>query len=199
MRKITLLITLAIFSIQSFAQDIYGGEITWECIKSGPDIGKYQFSMALYYDCSSGTPLAASQMMSIENSSFPAVSLTRMSDVDISVPCYDPVAKVSCANSSPEAVSKALYQSSPTTLSGTPPTSGWVFTWTDCCRPATDNLTTGQGYTLRSVMYPYNGQNANPCYDDSPRFLEYPLTSVCDDYQMNFNQHAVDPDLDEAY
>ena len=51
MKKILILL-LAICSFSQLkATHLMGGEITWECIKSGPDIGKYIFKLKLYRDC----------------------------------------------------------------------------------------------------------------------------------------------------
>ena len=57
MKKILVLL-LAIFSVfQMKATHLMGGEITWECIKVGPDAGKYIFKLKLYRDCD-GTTLS---------------------------------------------------------------------------------------------------------------------------------------------
>ena len=45
MKKFLLFIGLLLFSINSFSSHLMGGEITWKCLKSGPDIGKYVFTM----------------------------------------------------------------------------------------------------------------------------------------------------------
>ena len=50
--------------------------------------------------------------------------------------------------------------------------------------------------TLRAWMYPYNGQNTNPCYDSSPLFVESPNTIICTGYDFTYNHNAQDPELD---
>ena len=52
MKKPILLLLLCIISFtQSRASHLEGGEITWECIKSGPTQGMYIFTMKVYRDC----------------------------------------------------------------------------------------------------------------------------------------------------
>jgi len=51
-------------------------------------------------------------------------------------------------------------------------------------------------------MFPYsiNGvpQNANPCYDSSPRFLEPPKSVICSGYEYTYSHNAFDDDLDSV-
>ena len=48
-----------------------GGEITWECIKAGPDVGKYIFQMKVYRDCNGITFSQTSQTLDAHN--YPAL------------------------------------------------------------------------------------------------------------------------------
>jgi len=66
-------------------------------------------------------------------------------------------------------------------INGVPPAGGWIFSHTRCCRnPCTSVLNAGVlSWFLRAVMYPYQGQNAFPCYDNSPEFAEVPSTVNC--------------------
>ena len=45
-------------------------------------------------------------------------------------------------------------------------------------------------------MYSYNGQNANPCFDNSPAFAEKPSTVICTGYDFTYNHNAYDRELD---
>ena len=45
MKRLVFSFVLLMFSFNSFSSHLMGGEITWKCIKSGPDIGKYIFTM----------------------------------------------------------------------------------------------------------------------------------------------------------
>ena len=44
-KGLSILLMLFVFSNNSNATHLMGGEITWECVKSGPDIGKYIFTV----------------------------------------------------------------------------------------------------------------------------------------------------------
>ena len=57
MKKFLLFIISLIFSFNTNASHLMGGEITWECIKSGPNTGYYIFNVKIYRDCQ-GVPLA---------------------------------------------------------------------------------------------------------------------------------------------
>lgn len=78
---------------------------------------------------------------------------------------------LTCANPAAGATQEFVMKTNPVFLNGTPPASGWVFAIDDCCRNTLVNVGGGgQGFTIRAVMYPFNGQNMNPCYDSSPFF-----------------------------
>jgi hypothetical protein len=48
---ILLMLVLLGWSHKTQASHLMGGEITWDCVKSGPDIGKFIFTVKLYRDC----------------------------------------------------------------------------------------------------------------------------------------------------
>ncbi|HRF16045.1 MAG TPA: hypothetical protein PKV02_10485 [Bacteroidia bacterium] len=54
---IALLMFCTFFTWDVKASHLFGGEITWICIKSGPDIGKFQFTLKVYRDCN-GIPFS---------------------------------------------------------------------------------------------------------------------------------------------
>ena len=47
MKKILISIFCVLISFNSFSSHLMGGEITWECLKSGPDVGKYVFTITI--------------------------------------------------------------------------------------------------------------------------------------------------------
>ena len=53
MKKLLILLVALCSVFQMQATHLMGGEITWECIKVGPDAGKYIFKLKLYRDCAS--------------------------------------------------------------------------------------------------------------------------------------------------
>lgn len=208
LKKLFLLIGfIALFSVKTNASHLMGGEITWDCIGGG----QYVFTMKLYRDCNG---IATSPVVSLSVFNHPTVSsipLSLISQNDISPTCNGAGPAISCfdAESQPGwpnsgtpvlgAVQESIFQSAPTTLLGVPGSLGWTFAYADCCRNnSISNVSTASayGFTLRAVMYAYNGQNADPCFDSSPRFLESPSTVICVGYPFTYNHNATDPDLD---
>ena len=51
MKKLLLVLFIFFFVIEIKATHLMGGEITWECIKTGSKSGQYVFQMKLYRDC----------------------------------------------------------------------------------------------------------------------------------------------------
>lgn len=192
------------------ASHLMGGEITWAC-QGG---GQYIFTMKLYRDCNGA---AVSPLVNMDVAHLPgttSITLNLVSQNDISPVCNAAGPSITCADATsmpgwptsstpvPGAVQETTYQSALVTLSGVPPATGWIFTYTGCCRNGSvSNLQSpsGHGYTLRAVMYSYNGQNASPCFDSSPKFLELPSTVICVGSQFTYNHNAFDPELDSLH
>ena len=190
-----------------YASHLMGGEITWECQGNG----QYIFKLKFYRDCNGINTPSVVQLSVFNHPTVSAISLNQVAQNDISPACNPAGPTISCTNaesqpgwptsSSPVAgaVQESVFQSAPTTLSGIPPTQGWIFAYSDCCRNGSlSNLENANsyGFTLRAVMYSYNGQNAGPCFDSSPTFLESPSTVICLGSPFKYNHNAFDPDLD---
>ncbi|MFH0894007.1 MAG: gliding motility-associated C-terminal domain-containing protein [Bacteroidota bacterium] len=178
-----------------------GGEITWQCLPSG----QYKFTMKLYRECN-GVTFGAVETMNIVNypnigNSTP-VSMSLISQTDISPDCNSAYPNITCtpapAMPNTGAVEEWVYESAAITLSGVPGAAGWIFTYSSCCRNPCTNIigASNIGWTLRAVMYSFNGANANPCFDNSPTFTEKPSTVICAGYPFTYNHNAVDKDLD---
>ena len=208
-RKITLIFCILFWNFSSFSSHFMGGEITWECIKSGPNAGQYIFTMKVYRDCNGITFSQTSQTLTAHN--YPALgSQTPILLNFISITDISPVgtpgsgnACFTCAAGDLGAVEEYIWQSDPTTLGGTPPSEGWHFTWGSCCRSS--SITNGMAddpWTLRAVMYPYtdpvtgNAIPANPCFDSSPEFKELAKTIICTGYEFSYSHNASDDELD---
>ena len=209
MKKLILLFTLVFATFTSFSSHFMGGEITWICLKSGPDVGKYVFQMKVYRDCSGITFSQTSQTLTAHN--YPTLGTTTPillnfeSITDISPDgtplsgnsCYD------CAAGNLGAVEEYVWRSDPTIMAGTPPAEGWHFTWGSCCRSSNiDNGMADESWTLRAVMYPYTDINGNaipadPCFDSSPKFDEQAKTIICTGYEFSYSHNASDDELDE--
>ncbi len=194
MKKILILLVLSFtFLTSSKATHLMGGEITWECIKSGPDAGKYIFTVKVYRDCQ-GVPIATSLPLMVHNvPGLTSISLQHTQANDISPLCNTvdgSNAAFSCngtnigyAGNGVGAVEEHIYESQPIRIDGTPDSHGWHFTWSSCCRnSAITNGLADEGFTLRAVMYSYTDSvgvvhpNNNNCYDSSPKFYEQPRT-----------------------
>jgi hypothetical protein len=200
-----------------------GGEITWECLPNG----NYRFIMKLYRECDginystsetlqSNVPGWATINMRLLPGANPLDSLDGSLDgkTDLSPRCYnDPnFPKISCATvTAPNlgGVEEWYYTSDQTypngvALTGVPPTTGYAFWHTSCCRNPCTNITNSASISwhLRAYMYPYTNPNTgvtlntSTCYDNSPVFAEVPSAVICTGYPFRYNHNAFDTDLD---
>ena len=213
MKKLILVFIVSLTFSNATATHLMGGEITWECIKDpvDPDVGKYVFTMKLYRDCD-GVSLSMFaefvDMWGVGALTAP-IECFFVSNTDISPNCNSLISgnpSLDCYGATPAgAVEEYVYQSQPISLVGTPPATGWHFTWDLCCRNiAIVNLVSPdtQGFTLRAAMYPYIDPisglvlPADPCFDSSPVFNESPKTIICAGYPFAYSHNASDPELD---
>jgi hypothetical protein len=198
--NLLLFLIIVIMPLQVLKSQFYlGGEITWECLSNG----KYVFTLKVYRDC--GGP--ALPNIETINSTSPIGNFNLTLEAgwpkDISPVCNANPAfsHITCAGATTFAngsSSEYIWKSGQITLNGIPPANGWFFYWGTCCRsPATNiNNASSLGYTIRSVMYPYNSNNMYPCFDNSPTFAEPPKTIICKEYPINYIQEAYDKELD---
>jgi hypothetical protein len=207
LRKLLLLFSLVVSSLNVSATHLLGGEIIWKCQPNGT----YKFTLVVYRDC--GGITIATTPQTIANNAGVSISCAFISTTDVVPSCYTGTASCAGATSGEGRMQKYVYRSGDITLTGTPPASGWYFTWNSCCRPSTiSNLVSpgGAGYLLRAVMYPYTppgataplsaGTTANPtCFDSSPNFLEDPKIIACTGQNISYNNFGYDPDLDSLY
>ena len=212
MKKIIIVLTFIFSSFLSFSSHFMGGEITWKCLKGGPNIGQYIFEMKVYRDCSGISFSQVSETVTHHN--YPALGGTTpilmnfISTSTMATPigsagsgnaCFD------CAAGDVGAVEEYIWRSDPMTLAGNPPPQGWHFTWGSSARSS--NITNGmsnQPWTLRAVMYAYDTDFPNgvylpssPCYDSSPEFKELAKTIICTGYPFAYSHNASDDELDE--
>lgn len=201
MKRLLITLTILLGSFSLSASHLLGGEIWWECQPSG----RYVFFLRIYRDCT-GIPMPSPGSL---NSNSPAGSmpLTLVTgyphDVSPSGPNCVGTDNINCGAPQTGAIEEYLYRTPAVILNGVPPASGWYFTWLQNARPnGMANITSGS-YFLRAMMYPYNNGtgnlNANPCYDNSPLFLQAPKVVTCTDYEFSFNNFAFDEELDSLY
>ncbi len=211
MKRIIVITILIFCNYFSYSTHFMGGEITWVCIKGGPNVGKYIFEMKVYRDCSGTTFSQSSETVTHHN--YPAVGGTTPILMNfISINDISPTGAsggglnncFNCTSGDLGAVEEYVWRSDPITLLGTAPSEGWHFTWGTCCRSS--QITNGMAddsWTLRAVMYPYldpvSGVNlpADPCYDSSPAFKELAKTIICTGYPFAYSHNASDEELDE--
>lgn len=216
LRRTILLTLFSLFLVSDlFASHYMGGEITWQCLPNG----RFRFIMKLYRECN-GITYGAAETINVANC--PAVTTISMNlypggnprdiadgtldgKTDISPDCYSGALEIHCVPipSMPNtgAIEEYYYTSDmayPTgiQITGVPTAAGWIFSHTSCCRNPSTNLTGQDSWFLRAVMYPYNGQNTFPCYDNSPVFAEVPSTVICTGYDFTYNHNAFDRELD---
>ena len=192
MKKLIFCLALLFAFTNSKATHLMGGEITWQCIKTGTDAGKYIFTVKVYRDCQ-GIPISTTMSLIAHNvPSLTTINLNYIGANDLSPSCNtvdgsNPAFSCGGVNigffgNGNGAVEEHIYQSDAIEISGTPDANGWHFTWSSCCR--NEAITNGPqgGFTLRAVMYSYTDSlgvvypNNNGCYDSSPTFYEKPRT-----------------------
>ena len=210
MKKFFVFILSILFSFNTFSSHLMGGEITWECLKSGPDAGKYIFTMKVYRDCSGISVSTITQVIQVWNHpTVTGIDVDFILQQDVS-PLCDPSSsgnpQLNCASGDPGSVEEYIFQSQPASLPGVPPTAGWQFTWDNCCRNAaiTNVLNpSSAGFTLRASMFPFVDPTtgiptpAEPCFDSSPEFKEQPKTILCTGFPFSYSHNAFDEELDE--
>lgn len=176
-----------------------GGEITWTCLANG----QFKFRMKFYRDCN-GIPAPTNINLTTTVPGLPSIPMPRVQQNDITptgIPAPGFGTCPNCANAGGAmgVVEEHIYESAPVTLNGVPPATGWQFYWGECCRSGalTNILSPGStGFRNRAIMFPYNGQNTNPCFDSSPYFAEKPSTIICTGYPFKYNPNAIDMEMD---
>ena len=185
------------WSHKTQASHLMGGEVTWDCLKTGPNAGQFVFTVKLYNDCNGIDGPANIPLITNAPGVGGTILCTLVSQTDISP---DGPGCPTCANPMgyANAVEEFIYRSLPVSLTGVPPVTGWFFYWTECCRNAAiTNLGGGDSwFTLRAFMYSYNATNTNPCFDSSPQFAEKPQLGTCTRNQTSYNHNAIDQELD---
>ena len=180
------LFTCAIlFSFNSFASHLLGGNITWECAGNG----QYIFTLDLYKDCSaSAATFGPTQQISGPNGT---MTLNLVSINDMSIACYNN--SNGCGSVSPVGTELWTFKSStPVTLTGTPPPAGWDFTYSSCCHAASVNNGANLNVYLRSRMY----NSGTGCYS-SPYFISNPSQPITG-YNRSISTMAHSPQASDS-
>jgi len=220
--KKRFLFTLFIFfgSIQLFATHISGGEVYWKCISG---TGNYVFYLDLFKDCSNLSPITTGTNFKIKVYNSPLPNNGTLNEIQLTLVTPDPSTILGpgggesitplcsgCSNSAQPltcnfptgdigTMEKYTYRSQPITLTGQPPSNGWVFGYTSPCCRSNDiqNLSnTSASFFFKAIMYGDGRASQQPCYDSSPQFMANIEPIVCQGYDYQFNSHVVDPEFD---
>ena len=204
-QRILFILLIISASFWSRATHVIGGELTWKC-----QGGEYVFELVVYRDCN-GAVISTSNV-TVEVWGHPTLtnlSLAYVSSTDVSPSC-SPVAggpgPLLCGSGANTgngagAIEKAVYRSIPTTIGGTPPAEGWVFTYQNFARSgAITNLTSPstKGITIVAKMFAIPNSPGG-CVDNSPQFLQEPYFVSCAGDAYEYNMNAVDVDLDSLH
>lgn len=206
------------FTRSAKASHVLGGEITYKCVKSGTDAGKFVFKLKLYCACYLGAASCPTGTQTINNPLYATyggtstITLPLKSFGDISASCFNPANAYKCgtlfSQGGNNAATEYSFESLPVQINGIPDSLGTVFSWASCCRPSVVNLgTASTGYFLRTVMYPYHdpvsnqyraiGSGTTPaCFDGSPEFAAKPAIVVCGNRPVVYQNGAWDNERD---
>lgn len=193
-KAIKIFILLIFFGAnQTMASHYMGGEITWQCLGNG----KYRFIMKLYRECS-GVSYGTTETISVSNYSglnsitmnlYPGGNVNDINDgvldgiTELSPVCWDSSQRISCSHiltANSGAIQEWYYTSDfsfpqGVLLNGIPPPQGWIFSHTGCCRNPSINLIdpTNTYWVISAAIY-QSQNNAFPCFDNSPYFINDP-------------------------
>lgn len=176
-----------------------GGEITWQCQPNGA----FVFQLKFYRDCNGiNAPMSLNMTSTVPG--VPAIPMTRIQINDISPQGYfsdgtSPCPNCSAPGGNPGVIQEHIYVSQHVFLNGVPPAAGWDFFWGECCRSnmlSNINNPGSVGFRLKATIFPFNGQNMNPCFDNSPYFIEKPNTVVCTGTPVIYHHIAGDVEFD---
>ena len=181
----------------------FGGEITWKCLGSG----EYVFDLTYYRDCNGFDVNTNYETIEVwGHPTLTTIEVNYISRTDLSPDCTPSSGSIplDCgtganAGNGPGAIEKIIYRSDPITINGTPPSSGWHFTYQNFSRSSTiTNLQNPNalGMTISATMYPIPGAPGGQCIDNSPTFLQSPYMISCAGDPYDYNPNAVDVDLD---
>lgn len=205
-KQIFILLTLLTISYTGRASHVMGGDITWTC-----QGGNYIFQLVFYRDCNGAIINTGNEVLDVwGHPSVSSITLSYVSSSDVSPSCTQvaggPV-PLDCGSGASGgnglgAIEKAIYRSAPINLTGTPPASGWIFTFQNFSRSAAiTNLfdPSAAGITITAKMFPVPGGTAGSCVDNSPQFLQEPYFVSCVGESYEYNMNAVDIDLDSLH
>lgn len=209
-KSIILFLFINILTANTVFATYQGGELGWTCLPNG----NYRFHAKLYGECyfSNGityNPLPNSLQIKTNILGLFSFNIHLDNYTDITELCGCEIDSTFCdlqgtTLSGGDGATKVYYYSSDSlfpngiTLTGTPPSTGWMFSLNMCCRYArTNGGDNGNNNAyLRAIMYPYNFADVSNCFDNSPEFISHPHTAVSNYSGLKIGNIAKDIDLD---
>jgi hypothetical protein len=203
MKKILILIFIStLFITKSSASHYLGGEITWECLSNGA----FVFHLNRYRDCTGVSGNMSNETLTISGSPLPANGVSSIimrfnttlfnatGQGDLSQYCSSSYGtQPSCGSGALGSMQLFPFVSDTIQLTGSPPSSGWLFSHTSpCCYPNDyQNIHTSNQLLLMSRMYGFPGKNVDTCYSSSPIFADLPSVQFCRDDTVEFSFAAI--------
>lgn len=210
MKKLLITLLFFVFLNEAHSSHIWGGSVTWECIASGSDKGKFIFITSIYGRCE---PDLGGYIPIISNGLYskwggPAtISVTRSNREHMDTLCVPAFSQLACYTVAGISIMyRFTHKSIPIKLYGVPDIGGTNFWFRVMSRPTVTSNTTASQFYVRANMFPYlNPSNAydtlgtsqfSTCYDNSPQFAEAPFYIKCRNIlsQLNFGSTDVDGD-----
>jgi len=209
-KPLLLVLFVWMFVQPAISSNYMGGEITWECTPQG----NFRFTMKLYRECYNPNGTAPNTFpmslnLSTNISTMTSIGMTRVAVRELTPGCGCPNGMpLSCTGmsngtSNMGALEEWVYTSdnaypSGVPLTGIPPSSGWRFSYTGCCRSASDNIIGTPNFCLQSWMFPYQNTPVNNCFDHSPKFMESPASVGYTQQPFIYNPLVYDQDGDQT-
>ncbi|MDC3134069.1 T9SS type A sorting domain-containing protein [Bacteroidota bacterium] len=190
MKKLFISLIILFSSYSLFASHVPGGNISYECI--GPNT--YVVTLTVLEDCGTAFISNAPESINVSNScglTFPtSISLPIVTyQQEISQVCSQQISQTECNGGAFPGVYMHRW-SDTLTLSAT--CDSWIFSFDDCCRNASQNLTgTGSDYYFETVL----NSSTSPC-NNSPNLVSSPIPYVCINQTVNYNLGIFEPDGD---
>jgi len=201
---ITLVFALFLLIINPLPAQTHfrGGEITWERTPQA----NFRLIMKLYRDCAGSGTFGDTLWMKSNVPGFDSIGMVRTAIHDITPECDCPAgAALDCATATQTgsgALEEHIYTSTAfypngVPFTGVPPVTGYYLAFEGCCRAPTDNLAPGNSnFAIRSVMYPFQNNPINNCFDNSPAFYERsPIVTCAGSSNWYIHKH-LDSELD---
>ena len=175
------------------ASHVPGGNISYECI--APNL--YEITLTVFEDCGTAFIGQNSESISITNScGIPFSNNINLPifiyQQEVSQLCDLLLPQSECSGGNFPGVYKHVWKGN-VTLPGN--CDSWVFSYDDCCRNASQNLTgTGNDYYFETIL----NSNTSPC-NSSPVISGSPIPYSCVNQPVIYNFGVFEPDGDSLY